>query len=279
MYVAPLSLAISLTLYLALAPYSRQPVQLEQVVQSLVYLLGHYRIPPSSLVIAGDSAGGALCISTLSHLLHPHPSISVSPPRLAAPLAGVLLLSPWTSFATTSASYRENSTHDALTPGITRRFRGAYLSGTDALPTTSEADAWRHASASAGRDSPAPSSTEADPVLLEPSVTWAGVARAGYWLQATEAPPDWWAGIEDVASRVMITAGLLECFRDDILALEATLRALKKRDGTGPALAVSSFLDHAVHAAPVNDFAFGVEPGEQMEEIITWLKQTFRPQE
>lgn len=278
MYVAPHIACSALTPdHPALAPYSRQPVQLEQVVQSLVYLLAHYRIPPSSLVIAGDSAGGALCMSALSHVLHPHPSISVPPPRLAAPLAGVLLLSPWTSFATTSASYRENAAHDALTPGLTRRFRGAFLSGTDALPATSDADAWRHASAN--RDPPAPSNTEADPVLVEPSVTQNGVARAGYWLQASEAPPDWWAGIEDVASRVMITAGILECFRDDILALEATLRALKKRDGTGPALAVSSFLDNAVHAVPVNDFAFGVEPGEQMEEIIMWLKQTFRPQE
>ena len=81
-----------------------------------------------------------------------------------------------------------------------------------------------------------------------------------------------------MASRVMITAGVLECFRDDILAFEATLRTVTKRDGSGPALEVGSFLDHAVHATLVSDFAFGVEPGEQMERVITWLKQTFRSQ-
>jgi len=208
----------------------------------------------------------------------PHaPHASSASPVLPSPLAGALLLSPWTSFATTAASYRENGTRDALTPSVVRRFRGAFLGGTDALPATREADAWRYAAARGGREE------EADPVLVEPVVPWGGRgrggARGGYWLHATEAPGEWWAGLEDVVSQVMITAGARECFRDDILAFEATLRALKTRDGSGPAIKVGAFLDDAVHAAVVSDFAVGIEPGEQMEEIMTWLKQTFRPRE
>jgi len=145
------------------------------------------------------------------------------------------------------------------------------------LPATSEADAWSYASARG--DPSTPVRVEEDPDLFEPLVTWNGDEQRGYWVQATEAPLDWWAGIEDVASQVMITAGILECFRDDILSFEAKLRTLRKRDGSGPAIEVSSFLDHAVHATPVNDFAFGIEPSEQMEKVITWLTQTFRPRE
>jgi hypothetical protein len=112
-------------------------------------------------------------------------------------------------------------------------------------------------------------------VLLEPLIPWNGDKGRGYWLRPTEAPLDWWAGIEDVTCKVMITAGTFECFRDDVLSFEATLRVLLRRDGSGPALEVSSFLDRAVHATLVNDFAFGIEPGEQMESVISWLKQAF----
>ena len=156
-----------------------------------------------------------------------------------------------------------------------RQYRGAFISGTPLLPATSEADAWGYALARSGPSDPA----EEDPVLLEPLTTWNGGEHRGYWLRPTEAPLDWWTGIEDVASRVMITAGMLECFRDDILSFEAKLRGLVRRDGSGPALEVSSFLDRAVHATLINDFAFGIEPSGQMEAVISWLKRTFGPQE
>ena len=116
-------------------------------------------------------------------------------------------------------------------------------------------------------------------MLVEPFVPWNGDKRQGYWLRPMEAPLDWWAGIEDVTSKVMITAGIFECFRDDVLSFEAKLRLLRMRDGNGPALEVSSFLDHAVHATLINDFAFGIEPGAQMECVIRWLKRAFEPQE
>jgi len=156
-----------------------------------------------------------------------------------------------------------------------RRYRNAFIHGTHLLPSTSEADAWRYALATG--DSAAPTRAEEDPVLLELLIPWNGEKRRGYWLRPTEAPLDWWAGIEDVTCKVMITAGLLECFRDDILSFEAKLRVLMRRDGSGPALEVSSFLDNAVHATLVNDFAFGIEPGEHMDSVITWLMRTFQP--
>jgi len=158
-----------------------------------------------------------------------------------------------------------------------RRYRNTFINGTPLLPATSEADAWSYASARS--DSSAPTDLEDDPVLLEPLVPWNGDKRRGYWLRPTDAPLDWWAGIEDVTSKVMTTAGIFECFRDDVLSFEAKLRLLMRRDRSGPALEVSSFLDFAVHATLVNDFAFGIEPGEQMDCVINWLKRAFQPRE
>ena len=174
-----------------------------------------------------------------------------------------------------------------------RRYRDTFINGTLLLPATSEADAWRCALArndSSHSHPPAPTDVEEgegegegegeDPVLMEPLIPWNGDVQRGYWLRPTEAPLDWWTGIEDVTSKVMITAGTLECFRDDILSFEANMRLLKRRDGgNGPALQVSSFLDSAVHATLVNDFAFGIKPGEQMDCVIRWLKRALQPQE
>lgn len=47
-------------------------------------------------MLAGDSAGANLVLGILSHLSHPHPS--VAPLEISAPLRGIILLGPWTSF-------------------------------------------------------------------------------------------------------------------------------------------------------------------------------------
>jgi hypothetical protein len=179
---------------------------------------------------------------------------------------------------TTSASYRANSTRDSLTLSMIRRYRAAFICGTELQPATSEADAWRYAVATGDLPDPAAHAGEEDeedeePVLVEPA--------GGYWLRPAEAPAvvGWWTGIEDVAARVMLTVSTLECFRDDILAFDVQLRAVRTRDRRAPAVRVHSFTDHAVHAALVNDCAFGIAPGEQMEAVVGWLTGAFWPLE
>jgi acetyl esterase/lipase len=48
------------------------------------------------IILAGDSAGGNLCLAVLSHLMHPHPSVPEM--KLSEPFRGVLLISPWIAF-------------------------------------------------------------------------------------------------------------------------------------------------------------------------------------
>lgn len=65
------------------------------------------------MVIGGDSAGGNLALALASHILHPCPD--VPPLKLESPLAGLLLISPWVSFESTSPSFEKNKDYDIFT--------------------------------------------------------------------------------------------------------------------------------------------------------------------
>lgn len=65
----------------------------------------------------------------LSHVLHPHPSVT---PKLELdqPLFGAILISPWTSFRAHYDSYDRNATTDYLPRhGLAERWAGAFLRG------------------------------------------------------------------------------------------------------------------------------------------------------
>ena len=98
---------------LALAPDSPFPTQLKQANAALTYLLNK-GIPPANIIIGGDSAGGNLVLQLASHILHPLPSIP-APPVLPQPLAGAVLISPWTGLDLGSPSYARNNRKDLIT--------------------------------------------------------------------------------------------------------------------------------------------------------------------
>jgi acetyl esterase/lipase len=56
-----------------LAPKAHFPTQLIQAVEALKYVLSI--TSPSKVIITGDSAGGHLALSLLSHLMHPSQSL------------------------------------------------------------------------------------------------------------------------------------------------------------------------------------------------------------
>ncbi|KAG8815293.1 hypothetical protein FRC18_001572 [Serendipita sp. 400] len=124
-----------------LAPYGQYPTQLRQCISIIRYLHQRYGVDSSNLLIAGDSCGGALGLSILSQLLHPSPTLPLLPytSGVSKPLAGLLLISPWTSFSTSAGSYNENAGKDTLPPDIIRRFRDTYISRSSLAPG-SEAD-------------------------------------------------------------------------------------------------------------------------------------------
>jgi acetyl esterase/lipase len=88
------------------------PTQLNQANVALTHLLNK-GIPPSNIILGGDSGGGNLIIQLGAHILHPLSSIS-APPTLTQPLAGGLLISPWNIYNVDAPSYARNDMKDVL---------------------------------------------------------------------------------------------------------------------------------------------------------------------
>lgn len=110
---APNAFAILMLEY-SLAPTAYYPTPLSQAVECLLSLLDNGR-SPADIILGGDSAGGNLCLSILSHYLHPHPSSQVLKldSRLDTPLKGLLLISPWVQFDTSAQkSFSANASAD-----------------------------------------------------------------------------------------------------------------------------------------------------------------------
>lgn len=115
----------------ALYPSAPFPTQLLQASAGLSHLLSS-GVKPEDIHLVGDSAGGALVLQVISHILHPHPDV----PRisLSGPLGSAYLMSPWVSLTTETLSFKVNSASDALS-----REAWAYLASSILENLTEEA--------------------------------------------------------------------------------------------------------------------------------------------
>jgi monoterpene epsilon-lactone hydrolase len=114
---------VALSVDYRLAPEHPFPAQLEDSVACYQWLLDQ-GIEPQHVAIAGDSAGGALTLSTL---------LKLRDDGVPIPAAGVAL-SPWSDMAGTAESFSRNADVDpgAFTPEVFKRFADAFLQGHDA---------------------------------------------------------------------------------------------------------------------------------------------------
>ncbi|KAG1755513.1 Alpha/Beta hydrolase protein [Suillus lakei] len=94
------------------APQYPWPCPLHDVLAAYLYLIqpppdaAHKPIPPSKIVFAGDSAGGALCLTMLTVLRD-----------LGQPLpAGAVLISPWVDLTHSFPSIHTNTATDIIPP-------------------------------------------------------------------------------------------------------------------------------------------------------------------
>jgi acetyl esterase/lipase len=104
----------------------RYPGQLGQAVEALRYIVMETHRSPADVLLGGDSAGGNLAIGVLSHLSHPHPAIPEL--KLKEPLAGVVLISPWTSLDPSPIGVSDNI-GDLITTQVGGPWSSAYLNG------------------------------------------------------------------------------------------------------------------------------------------------------
>jgi acetyl esterase/lipase len=179
--VAVLQLAYSL------APEARYPRQLQEAAAALAHLLASGR-PSSSIVLAGDSAGGNLVLGLLSHILHAHPSGDVAGIELQGALGGVLLISPWVTFGQEHESFSKNHEKDMIAPRQLRKYASMFIA-------------------------PA-SGPESDPSLV----------HGDAYTEPLTNDPSWWKGIHKVVDAALVWNGANEAFADAIADFERIFR-------------------------------------------------------
>ncbi|KAJ8111471.1 hypothetical protein OPT61_g5944 [Boeremia exigua] len=230
------SVSVLLLAY-TLAPEAVYPSQLREAAVVLAHLVQETRRSPSSIFLAGDSAGGNLALSLLSHILHPHPDVFVL--KLESPLAGVLLMSPWVSFRTDYPSFKTNETLDMLGLVGTRKWSAMFLGKTDQ------------------------SNPEADP----------GIVSGDAWSEACLNPSTWWNGMHHIVNDVFIWWGGYEVFVDPLREFETEFKAGWAAGGgkTSRVLFVESAKE--VHVAPMADIMIpGAQKGDVQIAIDEWFK-------
>lgn len=71
-------------------------------------------------MLAGDSAGGHILLSVISHILHPHPSAPAL--RVTSPFRCTILISPAVAAKGTSSSMQENGYLDIINQALVYRW-------------------------------------------------------------------------------------------------------------------------------------------------------------
>lgn len=105
-----------------LAPETRFPGALYDVVQSFLYLIDgneKHRLDPKNIIVMGDSAGGGLCLAMLLYLRDhnlPQPE-------------GAVLISPWVDLTFSYPSWNDASLYDYLpsNPNTLKSMNPAFL--------------------------------------------------------------------------------------------------------------------------------------------------------
>ncbi|OOQ91705.1 lipase/thioesterase [Penicillium brasilianum] len=114
----------------SLSPEQQYPCQLIQAVAGLRYLLEQELIHPENIILSGDSAGGHLTASLLTHIIHPSP---YAPPidLYGHQFKAVLLVSPWMAMSEEQIKTLPRAPNDFLTRESIVRFSTMFKPGLD----------------------------------------------------------------------------------------------------------------------------------------------------
>ncbi|KAK9482652.1 Alpha/Beta hydrolase protein [Lipomyces starkeyi] len=118
------SLAV-LVLQYDLAPAEHYPRQITQCVELLRYAITDLKKSPGQILLGGDSAGGTMVFSVLSHILHPHPSIT--PIKLSTPLQAAFVSSPVVRFGFTAERFHLNEIFEPAPVSTLKEWIANYL--------------------------------------------------------------------------------------------------------------------------------------------------------
>lgn len=230
------SVAVLLLSY-TLVPEAVFPTQLREALVVLRHLIYDTGRSPTNIFLAGDSAGGNLALSVLSHILHPHPDVFAL--KLEEPLGGALLLSPWVGFRTDYPSFKSNETLDMLGSIALRKWSAMFL------------------------DKASSSNPEEDP----------GLTSGDAWTEPCLNPSSWWNNMHRVVSDVFIWCGGYEVLLDSIHELENNFMAGWESGGGDPSRIICAESAKQSHVAPMVDTMIpGAKKGDAQVAIEEWLK-------
>jgi len=119
--------AVIFSIEYSLAPEFPFPKALNECVDAYRFLVHNLNIPPGKIVLAGDSAGGNLCVTTSLLLRDLHEPLP----------AGLVLIAPWVSLDATTPSYSRNHRYDILTHAFLKEKRDWYLQNRAPTPLSS----------------------------------------------------------------------------------------------------------------------------------------------
>jgi acetyl esterase/lipase len=169
-----------------LVPFGTYPVQFREGVEVLEYVLNDLGRLPSDVILAGDSAGGNMCLAVLSHLSHPSPDVPEV--KIDSKLKAAVLVAPWVSFKTGWASFQRNQSKDFVVPSVISMWSLGYLAGWSTSPYAEAVEAptswWQGAKVEqllcvAGSDE----------ILLDPITKW--VEKYKVWEARPHALDSW----------------------------------------------------------------------------------------
>ncbi|RMZ77564.1 hypothetical protein DV737_g4290, partial [Chaetothyriales sp. CBS 132003] len=128
-----------LFLQYTLVPHGTYPVQVKEAIESVRYLTQDMKRSASTIILAGDSAGGNMCLAVLSQAMHPSPDL----PKvdIDTPFKALVLIAPWVRFEGHTASVANNLYKDIVSPEVGSKWSEDYLAGTPTNPYTEPANA------------------------------------------------------------------------------------------------------------------------------------------
>lgn len=88
-------------------------------------MLTDHKRDPSTVFLAGESAGGNLACGVLSHIAHPHPEIDPLP--VSSKIAGAILIAPWTLLDTEFPDQEIYHGGDLITQAVAGPWASSYL--------------------------------------------------------------------------------------------------------------------------------------------------------
>ncbi|GJJ15150.1 hypothetical protein Clacol_009425 [Clathrus columnatus] len=218
----------------ALTPYATYPTQFRQAVLALNHILSS-GASPNDILLFGDSAGGLLLLQVIAHILHPYPTIPPLP-QLSSPFLGLLFISPWVTFGSSSTPPTSKRNLDYLNHTILTIWGDAAKKGS-ALELTKP----NHGQ------------------LCEPG---------GYWGEPMKAPSEWWNGVEKISTNILITSGDWEFLHNDIQEFGKSFKQAVAPRGVKINVLGEP---NGVHMGPVFEKLWDFAPNTLTDVVIDWV--------